>query len=343
MIQGTALVDAMLEVNPKNLGKGLYKMATRQKARDFVNKMPELEERVAGESALQDLQNSGKAKNKLINIGFKALSSIDKVVAGATAMGAYLDYAQQNDIDVDLDGDPDPDAMLHAQRAVEATQSNNQEKDKPLALSAGNLTGNKSVDNTLFQFQSFPMRRWAEFRVDAVANGLMGDGVDSKIDGARRIALITTAIALESGILMTLANAVQGEDEEDETFMGEMSRNAFQFVPLGGNLMSTVLYRSSPIPAVSFLNQSVRSVSGAVTAEEGDTRGRNAVEGLLQGIGVTTGLPGTIAQSRQVADRLFPEDNLPSQRGGGAFGDFGGFGEGGFDESSFEDTDFGGF
>ncbi|MEK7113090.1 MAG: hypothetical protein AAB875_07310, partial [Patescibacteria group bacterium] len=170
-IQPTALIDGMGFIGTKYGMRGVTHFATDSSWRKFVMNMPEIKDRLGGEFALRELTDDNwlqTAQRK----GFIPMQTLDQLTAGAIAAGAYERKMIELGKVVDLTKGYDPEALAYAQLAVRRTQSSGQFKDVPLAISRGALTGNRSLDRAILQFQNFLLTRWSRIRHDAIRAGI---------------------------------------------------------------------------------------------------------------------------------------------------------------------------
>lgn len=270
LIQVTSLMDGAALIGGKAFS-GFSRVIVDGKWRKFVmDNMPEIRDRVGDDPAFANFATDSFFK-KLGNLAYASLKTVDKLTATGVAAGAYIKFMDDRGIPVDL-ANPNPDAIAYAQMIAERTQSSSQFKDLPLAFSQGLLTGNRSLDKTLLQFQSFMLTRWALIRHDFWRAGIMKKDASE----ATGIALwLVAANMAEYGIRMitketigALVGVEPPPDDDEDLALYQKVGQALQTVPFVGNMWYAGLYDSFPVPSVSMLLRLTRKWKSALSADE---------------------------------------------------------------------------
>jgi hypothetical protein len=162
LIQPTALMDGASIIGGHAFD-GTYQVIINKNVRRFIfENMPELKNRVGDDPAFIDFGDN-KFLTKTGQIGYAPLKFLDGITASGVAYGAYIKKMKELRLPIDLDK-PNKEAITYAQSIVRQTQSSALYKDAPPAISRGKLSGNKSFDKALLQFQSYPLTRWSNIR-----------------------------------------------------------------------------------------------------------------------------------------------------------------------------------
>jgi len=254
LIQPTAFIDGMGFIGPKYAMMGASDFAKSPQWRKFVFDMPEIKDRLGGEAFLRELTDKNwlqRAQKK----GFIPLQVLDQYTAGAVAAGAYRRKMVELGRKIDF-AKVDKEALAYAQLAVRRTQSSGAFKDVPLAISRGALTGNRSVDRAILQFQNFLLTRWSRIRHDAVRVGI------NTQDPSNAIAIFTTiafaslaASGMRLGANRTIDFITGSEDKDSiaediqKGWFYEMTGN----VPFVGTIASVAIYTPHHISDRSIL------------------------------------------------------------------------------------------
>lgn len=314
-IQPTALVDGMGFIGTKYGVKGVTNFATDSEWRKFVSNMPEIKDRLGGEFALRELTDDNWLQN-IQRKGFIPLQKLDQMTAGAIAAGAYQRKMVELGEVIDFAKPFNQEALEYAQLAVRRTQSSGSFKDVPLAVSRGALTGNRSLDRAILQFQNFLLTRWSRIRHDAIRAG-----INTK-DPKKAIPIFTAIIMAGlagSGIRLgvnKIQDFVTGKEDEDSVvedlskgFMYEMTGN----VPFLGTTVSMAMYDGEMFPILDAPKGVVSGLNRVITSESESAklRGFNEFAGST---GALLGIPGS-AQAEQLT-RGFLQDESSSQGGG---------------------------
>ncbi len=288
LIQWSPILDGAGEIGVKWETKGVKDFSSSRKWREFVLQFPEMQERTgAGETSVRELEDNlwGDIQRK----GFIPLQKVDIYAAGTTAAGAYRKRMAELGKEIDLDSEPNQEAMEYAQQVMRQTQSSALFKDVPLAISKGQLTGNKSWDRALLQFQNYLLGvRWSRIRHDIIEGGIKGNK-----KRAARVAAGTITSMLASASMGVAAHRLKemllGEEEWEETLMKNMIFEMAGSVPFGGNIMSVVAFGGEPVPIFEALKKAPINFGRVFTSED-------KTEALIQAISSTgqlTGVPGS--------------------------------------------------
>ena len=172
-------------------------------------------------------------------------------------------------------------------------------------------------DKAFFQFKSFALGEWSLIRHDMIRAGIQQGKTGSS---AQIFAYLLMASLAETG-LRSKARKIQEsivamlggpeperhvpEDEFSQRFWMEWLRKP----PILGDLTSTAVYRSSPIPALQSLVKAPSGVKQAFAGEKAVTRMRGLVTALEGAIGLFVGLPGT-AQAARLARLALADKRL---------------------------------
>ena len=299
-IQPTALIDGMGFIGAKYGTKGATNFLTSKEWRKFILEMPEISDRMGGEFALRELTDDNWLQN-IQRKGFIPMQKLDQITAGSIAAGAYERKMIELGLEIDLTKGFNKEALAYAQLTVRRTQSSGAFKDVPLAVSRGALTGNRSLDRAMLQFQNFLLTRWSRIRHDAIRAGI--NTKDPKKAIPIFTAIIIAALA-GSGIRLGV-NKVQdfitGREDEDSVaedlqkgFMYEMTGN----MPFVGTAVSMAMYDGEMFPILDAPKGVISGLNRVITSESEAAKLRGFTE-FAGSMGVLLGVPGS-AQTEQL-------------------------------------------
>lgn len=305
-IQPTSFIDGIGFIGAKYGIKGITNFMVSPQWRKFVGNMPEIIDRLGGEFALRELTADSWLQNAQRK-GFIPLQVLDQMTAGAIAAGAYERKMIELGKAIDLTK-YDPEALAYAQMAVRRTQSSGAFKDVPLAISRGAMTGNRSLDRAMLQFQNFLLTRWSRIRHDAFRAGI------AKGDPAKAIPIFTAIIlsALATSGIRLGVNKIQNfitgkeDDKSDEDrlsqgFIFELTGN----VPFLGTAVSMAMYDGEMFPILDAPKGVISGLNRVITSKSESAKLRGFSE-FAGSTGALFGIPGS-AQAEQLANRAFQD------------------------------------
>lgn len=295
LIQPTALMDGSALVGGKWVFPAFGEYITNSEVRDFLySSMPELREAVGDDPGFKELERDSNWA-KFQNSGFWALKNMDKITRYAVAWGAYKKKMTEMGKDIDLTK-PNKQAIEYAQLMTRKTQSSSVFKDVPLAMSAGKLTGSKSIDRALLQFQSFMLTRWALIRHDLPAS-IRNKDPKIAIRIASYIMLANLAETAIRDLAKNMIGALTGEEPEEEDYVKETLLNILGNMPFVNAVVGMIQYDSSIAPSLEAIKDTTNAIGRIATAKT-DAAKEKAFVDFTAGIGTVIGMPGSI-QSRQ--------------------------------------------
>ncbi|MFH2013698.1 MAG: hypothetical protein ABIJ17_01885 [Patescibacteria group bacterium] len=305
LIQPTALFDGASLIGTYAF-KGMRDIATNKEYRQFVmDNMPEIKERLGDDPAYVEFSDN-KTMAEIQKKGFWALQKFDQITATSVAWGAYLKYLNENDIQLDLDN-PYKEGIDYAQSVVRRTQSSPLFKDLPFVITRGGLTGNKSLDRLIFQFQSFMLNRWSLIRHDLYNLGIK-EG-DYKKAGNIAFYLMMANFA-ELGIRKIskeLINLLTGSDDDKEIKDGitkEFIMTLLGNIPFVSQAVSALGYGSIPVPSLSLIDTGLDKIRARLIKGKKFKTKLKGIANLLEVLLSTTSqLPG-ISQATDIIENL---------------------------------------
>lgn len=283
LIQPTALFDGAAQIGSYAF-KGMADVATDSSIRKFVLKnMPEIRKRIGDDKAFDDLFKT-QFQKRIQKIAYYPLKKLDSITASAVGWGAYLKKLDEFGEVVDL-AKPNKRALAYAQEIVIRTQGSGTFKDSPLAISRGSLTGNISFDRALLQFQTFALTRWSQIR-NSLPAAIHNKNPKAAVNILFWLATATLAEeAIRRGIRKG-TNYLMGKDTEESTSYGKaVLENAVSTVPFVSQVMSSIIYESTPVPAF----ESFSKIGQMFTGKTWQTKTKGAINTL----GSLGGIPGT--------------------------------------------------
>jgi len=311
LIQPTALFDGAALVGGEYVSKGAAAVILNREWRQFMrDHFPELRARGADDPAYLELPEN-RLMRKAQGVGFSALQKMDMITASGVAAGAYIKSLESRGIPIDL-SNPDPEGVKEATLMMRRTQSSPSFKDLPLAMTRGQLTGSKSLDKLIFQFQSFMLNRWSLVRHDAWRAGVR-EGNPRK--AAQIYGWLALAQVAETGIRLGTkafwlallgAGSKKAWEEignEFDDIPGDMLIDIMGSVPILGQIVRMAAYDSEPAPVLASIKDVTGGLRTAVTGKSATTKTKGVVksaEGALSLVGV----PGTSQAGQIIRDAI---------------------------------------
>lgn len=271
------------------------------------NNFPEQRNRSLDDPAYIEL-GKGRIREKFQKTGFWPMKKLDELTARAVTSGAYMKYLDEHNIPLNFNK-PNYEAISYAELMLRQTQASPLEKDVPSAISRGTLTGNKSVDKFLLQFQNFLLKRWSLLRHDLYQVSLkLPDPLTSSYKSKKRnfkeasnIVLYLTMAVLASIGIRKLTKKVTGSKQSDSDFEKDMIKEFLTTIPFVSQFVSMAIYKSEPIPAYSPFKKMMAEGFSALTGQgkKEDTKLRHWIN-FLSSSGAFLGYSG----STQMGDLL---------------------------------------
>lgn len=324
LIQPTSLFDASARIGGQYVSDGVATFLTNPEWRKFLAKnFPEWRRRAFDDPAYEEAASASRLLKHIREASFWPLKQADRLSAGSATIGAYKKALDELGISLDL-SNPHPEAVKRAELELRRSQASPFLKDLPLALSRGSLTGNKSVDKTIPQFQSFMLNRWSLIRHDAWRAGIREGNVDK---AANTFFWLTLATLAETGIRQAASDLTVGrgdstDEERQDKFEQNAMKNALQAVPFMGNLISAYFYGSSGIPIIDTTIKGVEGIRSAVTGKHPETQQKGMVK-VAESVGGLAGIPGSFQAGQTVrgiigehkTDKQLKEDLIQTELG----------------------------
>ena len=304
VVQLTSFADGASVLGGDYMFKGAANIATSKEWRQFIwNNFPEIRAAVGDDPAFIELGETWLGKSKMGRIGMEPMKRMDGMVRTSTAAGAYEKLAKEAGKAVDL-ANPDKTIIQQAQNLVRKSQGSSIYKDQPLAITKGMFTGNKSIDKTIFQFQSFMLNRW-----DLIKDQIWREGFESK-DYKQAISgmfwLIAVAgsveIGLRGGANQFLSFITNSDNQDTKSFADKMAANTFNNVPVFGSIANSVAYGSNPVPIINVGENVLAGVASVWNGKKIDTKLRGVVK-AAGNVGLLAGVPGS-AQAMDLVKRV---------------------------------------
>jgi len=264
VLQGGALIGT-------HVFNGMASLTNPKWRRFVLDNMPELRERIGDDMAFMEFQGKGP-RDTAAQVLMWPLQKLDALAASSVAIGAYQKYMKDNGLTVDVEN-PNRDAIEYAQRIVRRTQSTSAFKDAPQALTRGKLTGNRSFDRAVLQFQSFILNQWSLLRHEGMRAGV-GEG---NIKQSANVAL-WTALALFANVAVRrgIKSALYGEDDDENGFFQDLAKEFLSNVPFVSNLVGTAVYGST-FPALDIIKRAASGVNRTMNASSSESK----IKGLI--------------------------------------------------------------
>jgi hypothetical protein len=336
IIQPTALLDGASEIGTWAF-RGAGQVTVSRDVRQFIlHHFPEIRTRIGDDPAYLDLAQN-ETLSKIQNAGYAALKRLDGLTASSVAWGAYIKKLSEMGINIEVlkqskearkaktpagamyrPKDPTKPALTmeeiqkahakalqYAERVVRNTQASSVFKDAPLAISRGTLTGNKSFDKALLQFQTFVLRRWFRIRHDAYRAGIKNRNFKKSFNIFFWLAM---AYLAEEGLRRASSELIgfvtgKEEDEKKDGYTKSVIKNVLSTIPFVSQGVSVAVYQSDPIPALGAFRTGAVGAVRAFTASKAATKKKGLVD-LAESLGATLGVPGTRQASQIASDSI---------------------------------------
>lgn len=300
LVQFSSFGDTMATIGAEWATRGAYNIANSKEWRDFImDNFPEVRKAVGDDVAFREFGED--MFGKISRLGFKPLQILDGLMRSTAASGAYEKIASQRGIAVDLKN-PNQELIQEATKIMRQSQGSSFFKDQPLAITVGfGLSDNNSLNKTLLQFQSFMLGRW-----DNINRQIFRLGIQKKDYNKAFISLLWLTIFGFAGevIMRRTANAITGKKKDKKkSFVGDVSLNAIQSVPLLGQLVSSITYSSNPVPIIKTTEDVIEGTSTAFKGKRKSTRTKGALK-AIGGSGSLGGVPGATQASQILQDRI---------------------------------------
>lgn len=302
LIQPTSLMDGAALVGGE-VFEGAKNIATDKAWREFVlNNMPEVKARVGDDPAYMDF-GGNTVIDKAGKVAFWALQQMDGITASSVATGAYIKFMRSKGLEIDLEN-PNSDAVEYAQRMVRRTQASAFFKDAPQAISRGKLTGNRSLDRLLLQFQTFMLNRWSFIKHDGYAIGIKGD---NKAQALNIMAYMVLASIAETGFrglskeLIDLITPGEDDDKESDGITKQVVMNLLGNVPFVSQFMGAISYGSIPVPSIQFARKAFDRLQAFSRSKSPEAKTKNLARALTLLSGLA-GVPGTVQADSIIGD-----------------------------------------
>jgi len=318
MIQLSSFADAAGTIGGRWASQGALKVATSREWRKFVmDNFPEIKAAVGDDVAFMELDKSflGKAADA----GLLPLKKLDGLMRSTTAIGAYEKLAQARGVAVDL-ANPDKDIIAEATKLVRQSQGSSAFKDQPLAITKGGLSGNKSLDKTLLQFQSFMLGRWENIERQIWRQGFKSGNYGKAIGGITWLFIVSGVIEEGlRGLSRTVIDTLTGkESEEEDVTVQDIVSQAVSNVPIVGNVVGSLTYDSNPVPVISAIEKMLSGTKQTFTGKAAQTKAKGFVDATAGASNVLLGVPGT-TQAATIVKNLIgsPQTEAEKKKAGG--------------------------
>jgi hypothetical protein len=301
LVQLTSFADGVSVIGAEYMTKGANNVATSKAWRKFIwDNFAEIKNTIGDDPAYIELDANWLGN--LAQKGFAPLKALDGMVRTTVVAGAYEKLMDEAGLKVDLNN-PNKEMILKAERLTRKSQGSSFFKDQPLAITQGLISGNRSFDKTILQFQSFMLHRWDNIVDQLWREGIQKNNPKAFLNGVFWLLLV--AGGLEQGLRglsRAIINLITGNDDDDRDFWDQFALNTFQNVPIFGSLAGSIVYNSNPIPAI---NTAESVISGTGSFIKGKTPSTK-LKGLITAVGgasqIYPGIPG-MAQATEIAKK----------------------------------------
>jgi hypothetical protein len=169
------------------------------------------------------------------------------------------------------------------------------------------MTGNRSLDRVIFQFQNFVLFRWSRVRHDAIRVGITQKDPKAAANVLFWIMLASLAAAGTRMGVQSVVGMLTGDepDEEKQTlsYAGQSAiKEMVSTIPFVGNLMGSYMYDSAFMPIMDTPQNIVQGAKRMFTGVKPETKAKGFID-FSTSIGALLGAPGSI-QAQQLLKGL---------------------------------------
>lgn len=305
LVQFTSFADTLGTIGAEYATRGASSIASSRAWRNFVmDNFPEVKKAVGDDIAFREFGEG--FLGKMAHVGMAPLQALDGLMRSTAAAGAYAKLAAERGIIVDL-AHPNEELLAAATKLMRQSQGSSFFKDQPLAITTGyGITDNRSLNKTILTFQSFMLNRWDNMQRQIWRMGIKERDYKKAI--ASTFWMVVFSAALEEGIrrgVRSVTNLVTGDDQPEQSFLGNSALNVIQSVPILGSLVSSMSYSSNPIPVVNTFEDLLGGVNSAVQGKAGTTKAKGIVR-TLGATGSLSGVPGASQAARLIEKAISP-------------------------------------
>lgn len=306
LVQFTTLADTAGTIGTEYTMKGATKIATSKEWRNFImDNFPEIKKSVGDDVAFREFSDDWRAK--VAGVGLKPLQALDGLMRSTAAAGSYMKFADEAGVAIDL-ANPDKELIQKATLSMRQSQGSSFFKDQPLAISAGyGITDNRSLNKTLFTFQSFMLNHWDNIQRQVWRMGIKEGNY--KKAGMSFFWLVLVAAGLEEGIrrgIKKVTNLITDDHPTEQPFLHNALQNIIQSVPIAGSLFSSIVYGgTNPVPVVNTFEEIIKGIANAYTAKKPETKHKQELR-AAGAAGTLFGLPGASQATQLLNKYLYP-------------------------------------
>lgn len=309
LLEGAALIGL-------HAFQGAWNYSTSSEWRRFIHQnFPEIRERGGDDPAMSEFVKGGKltaAREKLIVASFWGLKKLDEWAAASVAAGAYQKWLKEHGYPSVNVKDPNkiiyPEGIAYAQRMVRRTQASSFFKDAPLAVTRGMLTGNRSFDRALLQYQNFVLNQFSLLTYEGARAGILNGkpGLSINVWMWTILAIMATA-GLRLGLDEIKAELTdekhrKKKDAIEQEILQQSVQELLSRVPFVSQAMSLVKWGSLPVPAFDVVRRFGQASSGVYGYFNEDDKRRyrqkkqlkKAAVATAQTAGQLLGVPGSV-------------------------------------------------
>jgi hypothetical protein len=299
LVQFSSFADTIATIGTEWATKGASGIATSKEWRNFImDNFPEIKKAIGDDIAFREFGEGFLAN--LARTGTKPLQVLDGLMRSTAACGSYQKLAAQKGIVIDLEN-PDPELISEATRLMRQSQGSSFFKDQPLAITAGyGLTDNRSVNKLILKFQSFMLSRWDNINRQIWRLGIKEKDYGKAISSA--FWLLVFAGAVEEGIrrgARKITGALAKDKKKEQDFTANTILNIVQSVPLAGQVASSMVYSSNPVPVINTVDDLLEGSGNVAKGKSKETK----LKGLITAIGAMGSLVD-IAGNSQISQIL---------------------------------------
>jgi len=307
IIQPTALIDGASRIGTWAF-RGAGAIAFPENRKFVYDNFPEIKARVGDDPAFLDMSRN-VTMQKIQEGSYWALKQLDALTASSVAYGAYMQKMSELGLPMDTQT-VNKEALAYAQLMLRQTQSSGLFKDAPMAITRGSLTGNRSFDKALLQFQTFMLNRWSNIKYNAIQTGLLKGNIKKSVS---ILSWIFIALLAEEGLRRAskqVISALFGDDDEDkeeaESYQKAVFMNSLTTIPFVSQIMSVANYDSDFIPGIGTVRTAINGIDDIKSGTNQTTVQRGIVN-VVEGIGGIAGIPGT-KQIGQILKKIIGYD-----------------------------------
>jgi len=310
LIQLSSFADTAAVIGAKYTASGANNIALSKEWRKFIwDNFPEIRNTVGDDPSFIELSEGWLGE--LSRYGFMPLKALDGLVRMSNAAGAYEMLMDKAGLEIDF-SKPNKEIVQEAQKLTTEAQSSSFWWNQPLSLTRGRITGNRSLDRLILQFQSFILGRFENFEKRFWREGIKKGDYTRAATAFFWLVIVSSMLGVGlRRISKRIINFATGNKNEEDKFWKDMVLDTTQNIPLMGQVISAIIYGSDPVPVLNAFQTGITGAKGVITGKQPKTRMKGMITLISALTELFVGLPGT-AEGTNLIRKLMSGDRGPT-------------------------------